>query len=72
MESFMNLPWWAKLVFVATNAFMLVIVIIMINQTVRIMKSKKANLFVKKKTKSADEQRGKEYGSGHSSSYIDA
>jgi hypothetical protein len=71
MESFMNLPWWAKLVFVATNAFMLVIVIIMINQTVRIMKSKKANLFVKKKTKSADE-RGKEYGSGHSSSYIDA
>jgi hypothetical protein len=51
---------------------MLVIVIIMINQTVRIMKSKKANLFVKKKTKSADEQRGKEYGSGHSSSYIDA
>jgi hypothetical protein len=71
MESFMNLPWWAKLVFVATNAFMVVILIIMINQTVRAIKSKKANLFVKKKIKPADE-RGKEYGSDHRSSYIDA
>jgi hypothetical protein len=71
MESFMNLPWWAKLVFVATNVFMLVILIIMINQTVRTIKSKKANLFVKKKLKSADE-RGKDYGSERRSSYIDA
>jgi hypothetical protein len=71
MESFMNLPWWAKLVFVATNAFMVLILIIMINQTVRIFKSKKANLFIKKKIKSADE-RGKEYGTDRRSSYIDA
>jgi hypothetical protein len=67
----MNLPWWAQLVFVATNAFMLVILIILINQMVRTIKSKKTNLFVKKKIKSADE-RGKEYGGEHSSSYIDA
>ncbi len=66
----MKLPWWAQLVFVATNVFMLVVAIILINQKVRAIKSKKANLFLKKKTRSADE-RGNEYGSGHSS-YIDA
>ncbi|MDB5022491.1 MAG: hypothetical protein JWP78_246 [Mucilaginibacter sp.] len=71
MESFMQLPWWALLVFVATNTFILVIAIILINQAVRTIKSKKANLFVKKKVKSADE-RGREYGGEHRSSYIDA
>jgi hypothetical protein len=68
MESFMNLPWWAQVVFVATNAFILLILIILLNQWV---KSQKANLFVKKKIKPANE-RGKEYGSEHPSSYIDA
>jgi len=71
MEPFLNLPWWAQVVFVATNGFIVFILIILINQMVRTIKSQRTNLIVKRKTKPADE-REKEYGSGRRSSYIDA
>lgn len=70
MEPFMKLPWWAQIVFVATNGFVVFILVILIRQVVTTNKSRISNFFGKK-TKSADKQ-GKEYGGTHSSSYIDA
>jgi hypothetical protein len=71
MEPFMKLPWWAQIVFVATNGFVVFILVILIRQVVTTNKSRISNLFAKKKIKAADKQ-GKGYGGAHSSSYIDA
>ncbi|MGZ3751960.1 MAG: hypothetical protein ACXVB0_14075 [Mucilaginibacter sp.] len=71
MEPFMNLPWWAQVVFVATNAFVVFILVMLVRQAVIGIRSHNVHLIVKKKLNEAGERKN-EYGSERSGNYIDA
>lgn len=71
MEPFFNLPWWALAVFLAVNAYVVFILVILIRQVLGTHKSQISNFLEKRKTKLADGRR-KEYSVDHRSSYVDA